>query len=161
MHRLKIGSELKFSGPWGKFVATDKIEGDLLIVATDTGITAALGLLRGCDLSRARERSKLIWFAESTRYFLPFDFVIAQLDAIGVRNFAVTEAAPISDPMRVDKTLERMQEAIRGSLPKSAFLCGDGTLVYGVRDRLIAAGMANENIRIECFFNNPERKAAA
>jgi ferredoxin-NADP reductase len=100
MHRLEIGSELKFSGPWGKFVARDTIDGELLIVATDTGITAALGLLRGRDLYRGREQSKLIWFAESEGYFLPFDFVITQLDDIGVRNLSVTETAPIGDPTR-------------------------------------------------------------
>jgi ferredoxin-NADP reductase len=161
MHRLKIGTKLKFSGPWGKFVAGDTIEGELLIVPTDTGITAALGLLRGRDLCRGREHSRLIWFAESERYFLPFDFVIAQLDAIGVRNLSVTETAPISDPMRTNKTLMRMGEGFPIRLPKMAFLCGDGALVYAVRDRLITAGMATENIRIECFFNNPERKAAA
>jgi ferredoxin-NADP reductase len=161
MHRLKIGAELKFSGPWGKFVATDTKDGEVLIVATDTGITAALGLLRGRDLCRGREHSKLLWFAESDRYFLPFDFVIAQLDDIGVRNLSVTETASISDPTRTNKTLMRMEQAFLGRLPKAAFLCGDGALVYAVRDRLIDAGMATENIRIECFFNNPERKAAA
>ena len=161
MHRLEIGAELKFSGPWGKFVARDTIDGELLIVATDTGITAALGLLRGRDLCRSCEHSKLIWFAESNRYFLPFDFVIAQLDAVGVRNPSVAETVPIGDPTRTNKTLVRLEEVFLNRLPKTAFLCGDGALVYAVRDRLIAAGMASETIRIECFFNNPERKVAA
>jgi ferredoxin-NADP reductase len=161
MHRLEIGSELKFSGPWGKFVARDTIDGELLIVATDTGITAALGLLRGRDLYRGREQSKLIWCAESEGYFLPFDFVITQLDDIGVRNLSVTETAPIGDPTRTIKTLTRKEEGFPARLPKAAFLSGDGALVYAVRDHLIAAGMATEDIRIECFFNNPERKTAA
>jgi ferredoxin-NADP reductase len=161
MHDLKVGAALRFSGPWGKFVAPDNNDSELLVVATDTGITAALGLLQGRGLLVARERSKLVWFAESERYFLPFHFVISQLDRIGVRNLAVTETAPISDPTRIEKALLRIDEAIAVELPKAAFLCGDGAVVYAVRNRLIAAGLSNENIRIECFFNNPERKAAA
>jgi ferredoxin-NADP reductase len=166
MHDLQVEAALGFSGPWGKFVAPDSFvapdkNDELLVVATDTGITAALGLLKGQGLLAARERSKLIWFAESERYFLPFNFVISQLDRIGIRNLAVTETAPISDPTRIETTLLRIDQAIAPELPKAAFLCGDGAVVHAVRNRLIGAGVSNENIRIECFFNNPERKAAA
>ena len=47
MHALAVGAELTFSGPWGKFYPADgEAPVPTLVFATDTGITAALGLFR-------------------------------------------------------------------------------------------------------------------
>jgi ferredoxin-NADP reductase len=48
IHDLPVGGEFEFSGPWGKFVASENMsrEERVLCIATDTGITAALGLLQ-------------------------------------------------------------------------------------------------------------------
>src|SRR5437868_5868707 len=47
MHELKPGDVVPFSGPWGKFLADDaRPRRSTWLVATDTGITAALGLAR-------------------------------------------------------------------------------------------------------------------
>src|SRR5713101_3933702 len=46
MHRMEVGAELPFSGPWGKFVANGASAGPRRVLATDTGITAALGARR-------------------------------------------------------------------------------------------------------------------
>src|SRR5581483_4552356 len=43
VHGLKPGMGISFSGPWGKFVPRKCASGCTLILATDTGITAALG----------------------------------------------------------------------------------------------------------------------
>ncbi|HEX2678752.1 MAG TPA: NAD(P)-dependent oxidoreductase, partial [Polyangiales bacterium] len=53
MHALALGDEVRFSGPWGKMVPTDTSDGTTLVLASDTGITAALGLVRGERFARA------------------------------------------------------------------------------------------------------------
>src|SRR6202034_4325409 len=106
-------------------------------------------------------QSKLIWFAESASYFLPFDFLMTRLDQIGVRNLAMHEAPAIKASARAAKAIELADDILSQTLPKSAFLAGDGTVIYPLRDHLLRAGLTGEDIRLECFFNNPERKVPA
>src|ERR1700677_3322512 len=70
MHVLAVGSELTFSGPWGKFFP-DESEPDVptLVFATDTGITAALGLLRSPRMRRSTS-TRSVWFVDSLDYFI-------------------------------------------------------------------------------------------
>ena len=160
MHRLELGAELKFSGPWGKLVANGT-DSEPLVFVTDTGITAGLGLLNGNVMFPLRLEARLIWFAESSAYFLPFEFLISRLDQIGLRNWALKEAPPALAPARAVRAIGLVDDVLSKTPPRSAFLAGDGGVIYPLRNRLIEAGVAAENIRLECFFNNPERKAAA
>ena len=41
---------------------------------------------------------------------------------------------------------------------ESAFLAGDGALLYSFRDKLLARQLDEARIKIECFFNNPYKK---
>jgi ferredoxin-NADP reductase len=52
-----------------------------------------------------------------------------------------------------------LDRSLESALPYTAFLAGDGAVIYPLRDWLVRAGMQNENIHLEAFFNNPERKA--
>jgi ferredoxin-NADP reductase len=160
MHRLELGAELRFSGPWGKLIADD-MNGEALVFATDTGITAALGLVSGNGMAPVRGEAKLVWLAESANYFLPFEVLIARLDQIGLRNWTLKDARRLPSSMRAARAVELAAEVLARALSKSAFLAGDGGLIYPIRERLLSAGVGSENIKLECFFNNPERKAPA
>ena len=144
----------------GKVRERSRSGGDNFIFATDTGITAALGLLNSSTMLPTRNRTRLLWFAESADYFLPFRFVTEELDRIDIRKFSVIESPPVSDGTRMQKALNLIEAIVREEAPGRAYLCGDGAVIYAVQERLIGAGMTPENIRIECFFNNPQRKAA-
>jgi ferredoxin-NADP reductase len=161
MHCLAPGAEMKFSGPWGKFVANDGVESGRLVFATDTGITAALGLLRSQATSNWGDRLKLIWFAQSNSYFLPFHIVMGALDRIGVRNMAIVEAPAPTNQDRIRMALGLIAHAIATEPPASAFLSGDGDVIRPISELLIGAGLHNECIRSEYFFNSPQRRAAA
>ncbi|HUY26867.1 MAG TPA: FAD-dependent oxidoreductase [Candidatus Binataceae bacterium] len=157
MHRIEVGAELTFSGPWGKFVSNGAA-GPRLVLATDTGITAALGLLQGrgsCPLAAA---TKALWLIESDDYFLPPAFVRSLLGSRG-QNFGVGAAREVGDATRVGGALAMLERSLDSTLPSTAFLAGDGAVIYLMRERLIAAGMHRESIHLEAFFNNPERKA--
>jgi len=45
MHELPLGATRDYSGPWGKLTPEDGLAERTLLVATDTGITTALGLV--------------------------------------------------------------------------------------------------------------------
>ncbi len=161
MHRLERGSELRFSGPWGRFVGTGIQQKRLLVFATDTGITAALGLLHGQAVSSSRSCAKFIWFTESDQYFLPFHTVMGLLEAVGIKNLAFTAAPPVSDSARVKRAIGLVDQSVKDVKPNAVFLSGDGAVIYAMQDKLLQIGVCAEDIHLECFFNNPQRKAAA
>jgi ferredoxin-NADP reductase len=158
MHRIEVGAELPFSGPWGKFVANGESAGPRLVFATDTGITAALGLLQGHRSRALADATTAVWFVESDDYFLPPAFVRSLLRG-RCQNFGVDVAREVGDATRVGSALATMEHLLESTLPSTAFLAGDGAVIYPLRERLVAAGMQKENVHLEAFFNNPERKA--
>jgi ferredoxin-NADP reductase len=127
MHSLSPGDEVLFSGPWGKFLPDDSRPRRTLVVATHTGITAALGLVRGERFAPQLATTTLVWLHRD-----PF------LSAEVAQSLI---SAPIDD-------------AIPAERPESAFLCGDGAVIYPLRDALAPA-----DVKLEAFFNNPERRA--
>jgi len=155
MHRLVVGAELPFSGPWGKFLPNGA-SGSRLVFATDTGITAALGLLKGRHFRELAVDTRVIWFVESDDYFLPAS--LARESISSYANFEVAAAPPVNAAKRLDWALALVDRSLDTRPPACAFLAGDGAIIYPLRERL-AAAVPNENIRLEAFFNNPERKA--
>jgi ferredoxin-NADP reductase len=157
MHRIEVAAELPFSGPWGKFVANGESAGPRLVFATDTGITAALGLLRGRRSRTLADATTAVWFVESDDYFLPPSLTQSSLTEL-CQDFRVAAAPAAVDSTRVGRALAILDRSLESRLPADAFLAGDGAVIYPMRERLIAAGMQKENIHLEAFFNNPERK---
>jgi ferredoxin-NADP reductase len=157
MHRIEIGAELPFSGPWGKFVSNGAA-GPRLVFATDTGITAALGLLQGVGSRPLADATNALWLIQSEDYFLPPSFVQGLLKR-RCQNFGVCATRELGDAARVARALAILERSLESVLPSAAFLAGDGAVIYPLRARLIEAGMQKENIRLEAFFNNPERRA--
>lgn len=75
VHGLEAGADISFSGPWGKFFPREGALGNILILATDTGITAALGFLHATCFAPLLPQVLLIWLRASPDYFLPEAFV--------------------------------------------------------------------------------------
>jgi ferredoxin-NADP reductase len=163
LHEIAVGEELPFSGPWGKSYPDDAMTGNTLLLATDTGITAAMGLARSDAFARLAPEADLIWcipHASSPKpVFLPEAFVRSFVEPSGVR-MRVESALPIHHPERLAQaeSIVAKYVAERG-VPSAAFLSGDGTIAYGVRAQLVAMGMPEDRVKLEAFFNNPARKA--
>ena len=149
MHSRAVGDVVPFSGPWGKWLADDATPRRTLILATDTGITAALGLIRGRAFAPQRARAELVWLVERPDYFLPDAFVAASLPD-GVR-FRMEPLPPVAHPERIAHA-ETLAAAQTGF--DSVFLVGDGAVVCALRDRVFPAA------RVETFFNHPAKKSA-
>jgi ferredoxin-NADP reductase len=144
MHRVAPGDEVPFSGPWGQYLPEDARPRRTLVFASDTGITAALGLISGGRFAPHRETTELVW-ARQTGDFVP--------DALVRERFPEVQIAvlpPVGHPERL--------AAARGLVTadaESVYLSGDGDLLYPLRDALAPAV-----VRMECFFNNPAKKSA-
>jgi ferredoxin-NADP reductase len=155
MHAMGAGSALSFSGPWGKYVADASVDEGTLVIATDTGITAAIGLLSGRAFVGSRENVRLVWYTRGADDFVGEAFVRDALDMFADR-MRVEPALPVGHPERAGHAVAA---ALRDLAPRAAFLSGDGAVAHPLRDALVERGVPSELIRIESFFNNPARKA--
>ena len=158
MHALSPGDVVPFSGPWGKFLADDaRPRRATYIVATDTGITAALGLVRGQAFAPQLATARLLWLVESEHYFVTEAFVRARLPW-SLPMARVTIPA-VKHPERVAAARAALDGLLADGTPESVFLAGDGDVLYPLRDRLVAAGVSDGSIRVESVFNNPNKKS--
>jgi ferredoxin-NADP reductase len=157
MHDLAVGATVKFSGPWGKLVAGEADLADAtLVVATDTGITAALGLVQSQAFRSRLATTTLVWFRESDEDFVSESFARARVPS-ACAGFRVEDFPPVGHPERalVARDLVRGY----GGLAR-AFLSGDGDVITAMSGALVEGGLAEPRIAVECFFNNPAKKAA-
>lgn len=148
LHTRAVGDVIAFSGPWGKWLADDARPRRTLVLATDTGITAALGLVCGRAFAPQRARAELVWLVEHDRYFLPAPFVTAALPA-GVA-FWRRPLPPVGHPERIPQAL---RVAAADTAFDSVFLVGDGAVVCALRDHVFPEA------RVETFFNHPVKKS--
>jgi hypothetical protein len=73
----------------------------------------------------------------------------------------IRETYPVATSERGQKVLNMVTPTIAAEMPKRVFLSGDGAVVHAVSEWLMGAGLRGEDVCIECFFNNPQRKSAA
>ena len=131
----------------------DDPTGETLIVATDTGITAALGLLADDEFAARRESTTLVWCLSAPDYFLPMAWVAERAGC--ALQLAVVQ--PVGNSDRLPAAMRAVREVVRGESPTSAYLVGDGGIVAELAERLVARGTAPERVYVEYFFNNPSR----
>lgn len=158
VHGLAAGTDISFSGPWGKFVPREETSGRTLILATDTGITAALGLVRATRFAPLLSQAVLIWLRTSAKYFLPEEFVKNQIPAAcgEVRIAAIPEVGHQDRIPQARAILRELQ--LRGDLGQT-FIAGDGAINQVLFDDLVIAGVAVGKNQVESFFNMPKKSA--
>jgi ferredoxin-NADP reductase len=162
LHALAPGAALRFSGPWGKFCPAGASAGPTLIVATDTGVTAALGLLQGVRFRPRLATAHLLWLRPGPGDFLPDELVRAHAPrALGGLHIAALP--PVHHPERVARARAAvaalLAELPASGAPPQVFACGDGAVNYALLDDLQAAGLPLTRDQLESFYNMP-RKAA-
>ncbi|HET6843742.1 MAG TPA: hypothetical protein VFK06_18985 [Candidatus Angelobacter sp.] len=165
MHDLPVGAELSFTGPWGKFVPKQAMKspaGSTLVVASDTGITAAIGLLHASGFQPWANQTDFHWLIESDEYFLP-ELLVRQRIQTRCRNFTIQRIPAVGSSQR-DLWIEKFCQEITSRYPdignlQNVFLSGDGRIAFAMRESLTNAGVSN--IQIETFFNHQEKKAEA
>ena len=158
MHDVAIGETIKFSGPWGKMFPGDGAAGATVVVASDTGISAALGLVQAARFQTLLPETVLVWFQVSGEDFLPAPLVRARIPArCGEVRFAALP--PIGHPERVPHARAVLGELIARRPVAQAFSSGDGAVNYALLDDWVAAGIAASRDSVESFFNMPKKSA--
>ncbi len=154
---LHASAELHFTGPWGKFrpPAEAGTDSSTLVIATDTGITAALGLLRGKFFQPLLPQTRLYWLVESEIYFLPEQFVRENLPESGLHF----EIIPLPFAGRTEWFERDSFASILRTPPQHAYLSGDGFVMASFRDALQAMP-SSPAIYTESFFHHQHLKPA-
>lgn len=151
LHDAPIGAELGFSGPWGKLVPETGLAARTLLVATDTGITSALGIA----LQHAKSVADVVWLREPSDPFLEVDAVRARVERAGAR-FLTASLPPVGAADRAATAFALVDGCVRELAPSLVIATGDGRIVHPLALRLRPI-----ETRIECYFHNPEKKSAS
>jgi ferredoxin-NADP reductase len=157
LHGLRLGDTIKFSGAWGKLAP--RREGRTLVLATDTGITAALGLVRGQGFAPLRPTTRLLWLRTSPSYFLPDEWLREQLPAGITCELALVP--PAGHPERLAHVRSIVGDDLLPGRVASVFITGDGAVNYALLDHYRALGLPVGPDDVESFFNYPKKSPAA
>ena len=162
MHELKVSDVFEFSGPWGKYQAAEgNQEQRVLCIATDTGITAALGLLRAQALKPFLGGSKLIWVVSSLDYFIPVPLVQSWLPQS--LSFQWVFPVPVvGDESRMASIEEKTAQILGDQIFTKIYLSGDGRVLRKFKDGFLMSGDYQEDqIVVESFFHHESLKSVA
>jgi len=158
VHGLEVGMDLSFSGPWGKFFPQDGSSGATLVLATDTGISAALGLVQATKFKPLPPKTVFVWLRASADYFLPEELVRERIPA-ACGQVRIEAIPAIGHPERVSRARALLREVMSRVRIERAFLSGDGAVNYALLDDLVAAGVHATRDNLESFFNMPKKSA--
>lgn len=158
LHDVEVGATVQFSGPWGKLVPADAASGRTFVLATDTGITAALGLVQSARFRPLAPATLFVWLLPVGDDFLPTPLVREMLPRdLGEVRFG--SLPTIGDPSRADIARALLRDVLSSGPLGQAFIAGDGVINYALLDDLVAAGVAATRDSVESFFNMPKKSA--
>ncbi len=161
IHSLKPGDSFEFSGPWGKYLppASEESFGNILVIATDTGLSAALGLVNGSKFRQWLPQTRLLWFVESERYFVLPQFAADRMPQ-GIR-WQIVNAPQVGDDSRVSFCRREIESLLKDEMFGRIYLSGDGKVLSSLEDLFLADGYRSDQIVTETFFNHKELKTAS
>lgn len=159
VHQLKEGDVFEFSGPWGKNkpIVNETKDKSTLFIATDTGITAILGLLKGEAYRKSLTEARLIWITGKDNYFIP----LKDMDQWIPKYCSYKMFTNISNSKEINRSLECVNNVENLNLEKlydKIYVCGDGNVNSAIKTWFINKGYAREQIIAESFFHHERLK---
>lgn len=157
MCNLKVGAEVEFGGPYGKFKPYPEMHPDweVTLVVTDTGINAAIGLLQGQALRGLTERCRLYWLKGEGQDYLN-DGIVRELLPHDIEHFETTDIAPVKDPRRLVEGHKYLDRILKREPGGPVYLAGDGLLVDAFKRRALGVGRLENHVITEFFFDKPK-----
>jgi ferredoxin-NADP reductase len=156
VHELPLGAEIRFSGPWGKMFPAEGASGATLVLSTDTGVSAGLGLVQSVRFAPLVAGTTFVWLRTAPDYFLPDDVVRARVPA-GCAELRIERVPAIDHPERVAFVRALVAARLARGPIAQAFIAGDGAVNYALLDDLVAAGVRATRDSVESFFNMPKK----
>jgi len=159
LHEVPVGAVLGFSGPWGKLLPEGGLGERTLLVATDTGITSALGIVEEHALAGREARPlEVLWLRASDDWFFDVGDVRARVERAGVA-FTTAEIPAVFGAGREEGAFRFALARARELEATHVIATGDGAIVHPLVDRLPSRAPSVKDVRIECFFRNPAKKS--
>lgn len=147
---LAPGAQLRFSGPWGK-KQLPELAGQVWLLATDSGLTAALGLAAGQAFSAFCPRSRLLFLQNEEQPLVSPSWLAQRLpQGLAARTVSVPRVGH-GERLPILKAQLRDWEGA----PGYALIAGDGLLLREMQAQLEARGVPSSAIAVEAFFNKP------
>jgi len=158
MHQLAAGDRISFSGPLGKFRAAEEPSGETLVLATDTGITAVLGLIRSVRFRSRLARTRFIWLRSSPDYFVSDHWVRSVLPSELLAQ-TIGPVPCVGHPQRLEHVRSVVRRVLDACRVHHAFIAGDGAVNYGLFEDFAHRGVSLTRDHVESFFNSPPKSA--
>lgn len=156
IHGLEVGTRISFSGPWGKFYLREDAPGSTVVLATDTGVTAALGLLRSGRFAPLLAETTFIWLRPSVDYFLPDEYVRGRIPHT-CHDVMIGTIPAVHHDDRLRAVRFCLRQVLSDHHPTRTFVSGDGAVNVALLDDLISAGVPVSKDNVESFFNMPKK----
>ena len=157
LHDAAPAATFTFSGPWGKLVPETGLADRTLLVATDTGITSALGVVEQAARRPSARELVVLWLLPLDDAFLGRDTVRARVEGAGARLFCA-ELPAVGDERRLQAALPHVTALAAESGATHVIATGDGSIVHPLKTLLPGQVGSVTDVRCECFFHNPEKK---
>jgi ferredoxin-NADP reductase len=149
VHTLTQGTDVSFSGPWGKFIVDDEVR-NLTLVATGTAISCTGAILRD-ELAHPRSRRvHFLWGLRCEQDIHGRDI----LDGLAQTYSRFSYEIALSRPSCATTARVRVTDVLRERLSTDAlyYLAGNGAMITDAEDLLYTAGVPATSIRKEVFF---------
>ncbi len=165
LHGLRVGDEIKTSGPFGRFTLRDESPDDIILVATGTGIAPFRSMRDQIIKASAHSR---VWMLMGVRHGdeLLYHDEWQDLDAFCPN---IHYRAIVSQPRPEDNwggpvgyVTAFMDELADHIVPgrTTAYLCGVPPMIDAMRDVFVERGLNRREIRTEKFASPPDPKKA-
>jgi ferredoxin-NADP reductase len=151
--RLQLGEAIRFTGPMGFFVNELSHVGDVVYVATGTGIAPLLPMLEETLTRPEPGRVLLYWGLRAEEDVFWQD----ELAALAARHPRFSAHIYLSQPRGFTRLRGRVNGPMLEVLPTlrapTFYLCGNGKMIEELKAALISRGIDRKRqIRTESFF---------
>lgn len=150
VHAVAPGTEVSFTGPWGKFVVDDDTR-DLVLVATGTAISCTGAIIED-ELAKSRvRRVRFLWGLRDESDL----HRVARFDELAAAHPRFSYQIMLSRPGPAWRGGRgRVTDALRAEARPDAlyYLAGNGAMIADAEDILAGAGVPATSARKEVFF---------
>lgn len=151
---LRPGDRIQYTGPMGFFVNELFHPGDVVYVATGTGIAPILPMLDETLRRPEPNRVHLFWGLRSEHDLFAQD----ELSGLAARHPRLSCQVYLSQPQGFTRFRGRVIGPVLELLPSlkspTFYLCGNGKMIEELKDALVGRGIHRKRqIRTEAFFD--------
>jgi Na+-transporting NADH:ubiquinone oxidoreductase subunit F len=154
LHRLKVGEELVFTGPYGEFELDEREEVELICVGGGCGMAPMRSLIRHITRRQPNRPCRLFFGAgtsDDVMYYKEFSALQETLPCFDMHYaLSVPDASPEWSGER-GYIHESVDRHVAEGAGKQAFLCGPPAMIEAVTRVLLAKGLTKDRIFYDEF----------